>query len=203
MMVAVLQLGMARMHADRVANDGPDDAVLVTRMAAGDGTALTAVYERHGAALLGYLLRLAGDRGDAEEILQDTLLGAWRSAARFEGRSSVRTWLFGIGRRQAYNRLRGRRVKWVDLSEATDVPSADPGPEAAALVRAEQAEIAAAMSRLRPLHTEVLGLAFINELSYAEIAAVLEVPVGTVKSRLSHAKAALAGLLAASREDRR
>ena len=98
--------------ADPTARKGSADAALIARVAAGESAALAAVYERHGAALFGYLVRLAGDRGVAEEITQDTLLAAWRSAARFEGRSSVRTWLFGIGRRQAHNRLRGRRVEW-------------------------------------------------------------------------------------------
>lgn len=162
-----------------------------------------ALYDRHGLALFGYLLRLAGDRGIAEEILQDSLLAAWRSAAGFEGRSSVRTWLFGVDRRQAHNRLRGKRLVWVELAEAGEVVSVEPGPEAVALAHAEQVEIAAAVARLRPLHAEVLGLAFVDGLSYAEIAAVLGVPVGTVKSRASHAKAALAAVLNEMSEGRR
>src|SRR5699024_6421996 len=111
-----------------------------------DGAALATLYERHGQGLFGYLLRLAGDRGTAEEILQDTLLAAWRSAGEFAGRSAVRTWLFGIGRRQAHNRLRGKRLEWVNLAEAPEVAATAPGPEAATLAGAEQAEIAAAMS---------------------------------------------------------
>ncbi len=79
----------------------PDDAALLAAMARGEGAALAGLYSRHGQALYGYLLRLAGDRGTAEEILQDTLLAACRSAGGFEGRSPVRTWVFGVGRRQA------------------------------------------------------------------------------------------------------
>src|SRR5699024_5268355 len=127
---------------------GADDAGLIADMARGDGAALATLYDRHGQGLFGYLLRLAGDRGTAEEILQDTLLAAWRSAGEFAGRSAVRTWLFGIGRRQAHNRLRGKRLEWVNLAEAPEVAATAPGPEAATLAGAEQAEIAAAMERI-------------------------------------------------------
>ena len=90
----------------------------------------------------------------------------------------------------------------MELAEAGEVVAGDPGPEDVVLARAEQEQIAAAMARLRPLHAEVLGLAFVDGLAYAEIGAVLDVPVGTVKSRLSHAKTALAALLGEMREDR-
>ncbi len=180
----------------------PEDSALVARMARGHGEALGVLYSRHGQALYGYLLRLAGDRGVAEEVLQDTLLAAWRSAGGFEGRSEVRTWLFGIARRQAHNRLRGKRLEWVGLTEVPEVASVDPGPEAAVLAGADREQIAAAVRRIPGLHAEVLGLAFVEGLRYAEIATVLDVPVGTVKSRLSHAKAALAGELEKSQEER-
>jgi RNA polymerase sigma-70 factor (ECF subfamily) len=204
--IGLAEVGLTWMGADlgvtgQAAWDG--DEALLTRMAAGDGAALTALYERHGSALFGYLLRLADDYGLAEEILQDTLWAAWQSAGRFEGRSSVRTWLFGIGRRQAHNRFRGRKIEWADLGEAAAVAAVEPGPEETVLARSQQAEMAAAMEQLGSLHTEVLGLAFIDDLSYAEIARVLGVPVGTVKSRLFNAKRALAAVLDEAREDRR
>jgi RNA polymerase sigma-70 factor (ECF subfamily) len=164
-------------------------------MADRDSTALATLYSRHGQALFSYLLRLAGDRGVAEEILQDTLLAAWRSAGGFEGRSAVRTWLFGIGRRQTHNRLRGKRLEWADLTEAADMSSGDPGPEAAALAGADREAIVAAMGRISSVHAEVLGLAFVDGMAYVEIAKILAIPVGTVKSRLSHARRALAAEL--------
>lgn len=168
---------------------------LVARMAGGDASALVTLYEHHGAALLGYVLRLAGERGVAEEIVQDTLWGAWRAASRFEGRSRVRTWLFGIARRQARDRLRGRRWDLVELGEAVQVPEPGAGPEDVVLARADQQWVAAAVARVRPGHAEVLGLVFVDGLSYAEVAEVLGVPVGTVRSRLHHAKRAVATVL--------
>src|SRR5262245_11606512 len=84
------------------------DEVLLGRVAGGDPAALAALYSRYRVRLFGFLERYARDRMLAEEILQDTLLAVWRSAHLYAGRSSVRTWLFGIARRQAHNRLRVR-----------------------------------------------------------------------------------------------
>jgi RNA polymerase sigma factor (sigma-70 family) len=85
---------------------GEADEVLLRRVGRGDADALAALYRRHADGLFWFLLRMAGDRGVAEEILQDTLLAVWRGAGGFAGRSAVRTWLYGIARRQAHNRLR-------------------------------------------------------------------------------------------------
>jgi Sigma-70 region 2 len=91
------------------------DEVLLVRVADGDAAALAALYRRHGAGLFGFLQRYVRDPMVAEEILQDTLLAVWRSAHLYAGRSGVRTWLFGIARRQAHNRLRVRRPQQVPL----------------------------------------------------------------------------------------
>jgi RNA polymerase sigma-70 factor (ECF subfamily) len=104
----------------------PDTAILA-RVSEGDAGALTELYERYGESLFAFLYRLAGDKGTAEEILQDTLLAVWRSARSFQGRSKVSTWLFGVARRQAHNRLRG--LPPPAAAEARDRADARPGPE--------------------------------------------------------------------------
>jgi len=83
-----------------------DDLALLKRMAHHDESALDILYARHAPALLGYLLNLVGERFEAEEILQDTFVAAWKSACRFQGRSQVRTWLFSIAHRQTRDRHR-------------------------------------------------------------------------------------------------
>jgi RNA polymerase sigma factor (sigma-70 family) len=172
-----------------------DDALLV-RVADGDAAALAALYRRHGGRLFAFLQRYAGDRMVAEEILQDTLLAVWRSAPRYEGRSGVRTWLFGIARRQAHNRLRVREPRTLPLDGLAGWADPAPGPAEWAVANAQGAAIAAAFDALAPRHREVLALAFAARVPHAEIAEVLGVPVGTVKSRLHHARAALARSLA-------
>src|SRR5437762_8785247 len=102
------------------------DTDVVRRIAAGDRNALTELYTRYQRPVFRYICQLTPDPGLAEEILQDTLVAAWRSAAQFQARSSVQTWLIGIARRQAHNTLRKRGLPLADVEEATDL--ADPGP---------------------------------------------------------------------------
>ncbi len=178
-----------------VAQPADDDAHTLRRVAKGDRQALTDLYVRFRLPLFRYLLQLTPDHGLAEELLQDTLVAIWKSARTFEGRSSARTWIFGIARRQAHNTLRQRGVSLADAAELETMPASDPDPEDAALAGAERAELAAAMRELVPIHREVLVLTFMQELSYQETAEVLGVPVGTVKSRLNHAKRALRAVI--------
>ena len=171
------------------------DEALLEQVAAGDAAALAALYRRFGSRLLGYLQRYAGDRTMAEEILQDTLLAVWRSAHLYAGRSSVRTWLFGVARRQAYNRLRVHRPEHMPLDGLAGWVDPAPGPAEWAIAHAQAAAIADAFEALTPPHREVLALAFAAQMPHREIAEILGVPVGTVKSRLHHARAALARAL--------
>ena len=168
------------------------DTDLVTRVAAGDRAALTALYERHGQAVLAQVVLAVGDRTLAEEVLQDTMLALWRGAASFRGDSQVRSWLIAIARRQARDRLRRRRVPTVTDDILSAWPAAGPGPEDLTLERAEAAVVAQAVGALGARHREVLGLVYGASLTLAETAQVLGVPVGTVKSRLAAARAALA-----------
>lgn len=171
------------------------DTRTIARIAAGDRQALTQLYLRHQQSLFSYLLQLTPDYGLAEDLLQDTLVAVWRSAHSFEGRSSVRTWLIGIARRQAHNALRQRGLPLAGLSELDNTPAIDLEPEDAVLASAARDELNTAVRQLPLLHREVLGLIFVQQLSYQETAQVLGVPIGTVKSRLNHAKRSLRALL--------
>jgi RNA polymerase sigma-70 factor (ECF subfamily) len=174
-----------------------EDRQLVARMAAGDQQALTDLYARYAGPLFNYLRLLSGDASVAEELLQDTLLAAWRGAARYAGNASVHAWLLGIARRRAHDVMR-RRVGQGDAAWAAEAARAvEPDPEQLALAQVELDALAAAIRRLAPIHHEVLVLAFQHELSYRELSAVLDIPLGTVKSRLNHAKRALAAQLLA------
>src|SRR5262249_45174294 len=151
----------------------------------GDEGAMTEFYRQHGRVVLAQILLVVGERALAEEILQDTMLAIWRGAGSFRGESSVRSWVIAIARRQIRDRLRGRRLWVVDDAFLADQPSSGPGPELVALDRAELAEVTDAIRELAPLHREVLGLVFGSGLALPEVAGVLEIPVGTVKSLLA------------------
>lgn len=173
---------------------------LIARIASGDREALTTLYHRERQPLFAYLLHLTADVGVAEEVLQDTFVAVWKSAGSFAGRSSERTWLIGIARRQAHNTMRRRSVPGASIADAAHLPGMLPEPEERVITAATRAEVIAAMTDLSPDRREVILLAFAHDLSYQEMADVLGIPVGTVKSRLNGAKRALKDLLVAQRE---
>jgi RNA polymerase sigma-70 factor, ECF subfamily len=187
------------MHAQPAA---VDEKQITQRIVAGDREALGELYARYQRVLFGYLLQLTPDYGLAEEILQDTLVAVWKSAHRFEGRSSLQTWLIGVARRQAHNTLRQRKLPIVDETEMEGLVASEPEPEAFTLASMARDELAGAFRQLAPLHREVLVLIFVHELSYQETATILEVPVGTVKSRICNARRALRAVLDAREEAR-
>ncbi|HMK96098.1 MAG TPA: sigma-70 family RNA polymerase sigma factor [Acidimicrobiales bacterium] len=175
------------------ASHGPvfDGAGLLRRIGQGEEDAMASFYREHGRVVFAQVLLVVGERVLAEEIEQDTMLAVWRGAGSFRGESSVRSWVIAIARRQTRDRLRGRRLRVVNDASLADQPGPGPGPEVMALDRAELAEVRGAIQELAPAHREVLGLAFGSGLSLPEVADVLAIPIGTVKSRLAAARAAL------------
>ncbi len=172
-----------------------DDRQLLKRIAGGDRQALTELYVRYQRLLFNYLLQLTPDYGLAEELFQDTLVAVWKSASSFGGRSSVQTWLIGVARRQAHNTLRQRKISLVNEAELEGLAAVGPEPEDFTLASTARDELVEAFKQLGPVHREVLVLILVQELSYEETAAALNVPVGTVKSRFSNAKRLLRALL--------
>ena len=172
-----------------------DDAGLLRRIGQGAEDAMAAFYRKYGRVVFAQVLLVTGERVLAEEIVQDTMLAVWRGAASFRGESSVRSWVIAIARRQTRDRLRGRALRVVDDAFLADQPSSNPGPEVMALDRAKLAEVKGAIQGLASAHRELLGLVFGSGLSLPEAAGALEIPVGTVKSRLSAARTALNRIL--------
>jgi RNA polymerase sigma-70 factor (ECF subfamily) len=179
-----------------------DDVQLLRRIGQGDESAMATFYREHGRVVLAQVLLVSGERVLAEEILQDTMLAVWRGAGSFRGESSARSWVIAIARRQTRDRLRGRRLRLVDDAFLADQPGSGPGPEVMALDRAELAEVRGAIRELSPPHREVLGLVFGSGLSLPEVASVLEIPLGTVKSRLTATRAALSRILSEKGQNR-
>lgn len=168
--------------------DEADDRRLLGRVARGDETALRGLYDRFAERILRYAYTLLHNRHLAEEVVQETMVAAWNGAGRFAGRSKVSTWLFGIARHRAMDLLRreirGERVPDVALT----LPDPAPGVE-------RRERVLSALSGLPEDQREVVFLTFYEGLSYKEIAEALEIPEGTVKSRMYHAKRKLAEAL--------
>lgn len=164
------------------------DRALVRRMADGDHEAHRELYEQYAPAVLSYLAGRLGDRGAAEDALQESMLEAWHSAGRFRGDSRVLTWLMAIAHYQATNRLRRHRRE-----DSTDPALLERrnGTAHSAAVLDLRIDMQAAIAGLPPAQQAALELVFFHGLTVEETAAVLAVAPGTVKSRLFRAKAAL------------
>ncbi len=167
------------------------DIGLIRSMAAGDEAALRALYAAYGRRLFAYALRLTMDRVVAEEVLQDSLLAAWRGAGNFRGESRAITWLLGIVHHQALNATRRKQLPKIDLEQAMGLADDAARPEAQAELAERRRALQVALGDLSPEHRAVVELVFYQGLSLAEVAEVCGCPVGTVKSRLSYAKAYL------------
>jgi RNA polymerase sigma-70 factor (ECF subfamily) len=137
------------------------------------------LYQEHGASLLTYLRRRVGDRAPAEDLLQETFLQALRRPHRVAEAASPRAWLFTVAKRVAATALRRRRPM---ASLSRDVAAGTPSRVDPRLEATRQA-----IAALPDPQQEVLQLRLRHDLSYQEIAAVLEIPVGTVRSRIHSA----------------
>jgi RNA polymerase sigma-70 factor (ECF subfamily) len=163
---------------------------LARAAAAGDSTALDALLTAARPEALRLCARFLPNRQDAEEACQDTLLAVARGIRRFEGRSSFRTWLHRLAANRARSTYRGLRRRFA--AEAGDVPLPDrPDPRRTSVVAGTRLDLLDALDRLTPEHAEAVTLRDVLELSYLEIAALLDVPVGTVKSRIHEARRGL------------
>lgn len=161
--------------------DAELDAQLVAKMASGDRTALAQLYERHSGVLLGLAMRIVRSRLEAEDLLHDVFLEAWRSAKDFDPkRGRARTWLAIRMRSRALDLQKSARVSRNAGDAGLDllVDERDGTSPDHARVRAVLAELGADQRK-------VLELAYFEGLSCTEIAARVSVPVGTVKSRIA------------------
>jgi RNA polymerase sigma-70 factor, ECF subfamily len=169
-----------------------EEAELLGRVAAGDhGDPFVVLYRRYSPPLYGLGLRLLGERGMAEELVQETFLRLWRSAPTFDpSRGSVRTFMFTIARRVAVDLLRRTASRPLPTGAAAAEPEDVLGGEAFdALVLG--LEVRDALQALSAKHREVLELMVDEDLGQPEIAARLGVPVGTVKTRAFYGLRAL------------
>jgi RNA polymerase sigma-70 factor, ECF subfamily len=163
------------------------DATLVRQLAtdpSGDG--IRTLYRRYGGELYGFAYNALGDRGLAEEVVQDAFTSVWRNADRFDpSLASFRTWLYGVARNRIVDlrRRQAARPRLAATGSEPEAPELDDSLEQAAM----RWQVSAALARLSPEHRAVIRLAHFESLSLREIAAATGLPLGTVKSRTYYA----------------
>lgn len=166
---------------DAAIDEAAIDAELVAAMARGDRGALASLYDRHAKALLGLAMRIVRDRREAEDLLHDVFLEAWRSAKDFDPkRGRARTWLAIRMRSRALDLQKSARVSRNAGDAGLDVLVDD--RERAS---PDHARVRAALAELGADQRRVLELAYFEGLSATEIAERISIPVGTVKSRIA------------------
>jgi RNA polymerase sigma-70 factor (ECF subfamily) len=158
------------------------------RSAAGDQVGLASLYDESSQLVYSVILRVLGDVADAEEVTMDVYTQVWKSAATYDGsRGSVTGWLITLARNRAIDRLRSRNSrlqKETPLPELCDVPSAAMSPERETEQTQRRRRVAAALRTLTPEQREVVQLAFFSGFTHTELAARLQQPLGTVKTRI-------------------
>lgn len=164
---------------------GDPDAELVERLARGDRTALSELYDKYSTFLMSLAMRVVRNKGEAEDLLHDVFLEAWKTAVDYDPtRGRVRTWLAIRMRSRALDRQKSARVSRQSgddsvLDRMVADGSADSGPD--------QAKVRAAVDELSVDQKQVIELAYFEGLSCSEIATHTSIPIGTVKSRMAAA----------------
>jgi RNA polymerase sigma-70 factor (ECF subfamily) len=157
------------------------DEELMAAVARGDERALGALIDRHAARLHGFLVRVAGDRDDADDLLQETWIRVARGARTFDVARRVRPWLYGIAANLARDLHRRRAVRARAAREERSAAATAPAP---AFRPVDGMDLRARLARLPDRLREALVLRFYEGLDEAEMAEALGIPKGTVKSRV-------------------
>jgi len=161
------------------------DETLIRRVANGDRRAFTELYERHAERIFRFAMSIVRRAHLAEEVLQETMIVVWKRAKTFKGNAKVSTWILGIARNLAFNLL--RKEKRGDRLPEEKPSITDPAKSVETTVHVERA-----LETLPDHHREVMHLVFYEAMNLRETAEILGIPEGTVKSRMHHARKALA-----------
>ncbi|SFT46626.1 RNA polymerase sigma-70 factor, ECF subfamily [Actinopolyspora lacussalsi subsp. righensis] len=173
----------------------PSDERLMRAVARGDAEALAELYDRHAPWLFLRLKRRCSDQGVVEEVAQDTFLGVWRYAKRYE-RGNIGGWIWTIAARRLIDAQRARGARPEQASEVIDTARTTPSAEQHALSGVEHGELGAALYGLSPELRDVVRATIIDGMSMADAATVLGIPEGTVKTRVRRARVLLREALA-------
>ena len=178
------------------------DQELINRVATGDQAAIRTLFARYHVRIFRFILRFVKAEAVAEELANEVFLDVWRNAAKYEGRSSASTWLLAIARNRALSYLRKRREESMDDKTADQMVDGADSPEISAQKSNKGEIMRACMSRLSPEHGEVIDLVYYHEKTINEVSEIVGIPVGTVKTRMFHARQKLSVLLKEAGVDR-
>ena len=175
--------------------ESSSDKTLTRRIAAGDQSAMRALFARYRVKVYRWLLCLVVDEALAEDLLSEVFLDVWRHAASFEARSSLSTWLLAIARYKALSARRRRTDAELDEATVSTVPDTGDDPEVTLQKKNRAEALRRSLPRLSPQHREVIDLAYYHGKSVKEIAEIVSISEATVKTRMFYARRKLAELV--------
>ena len=179
-------------------SDSISDAACVRKIQRGDTDAFEILLRRHEKAIFNLVYRMLGDYDDAAETAQETFLSAYRAIGQFRGEANFSTWLYRIALNHANTRRKSRNAREHRLVpiDTTEVNDPQLGPAETLEKKEIRERVQQALNELEPEDAAVILLRDMQDSPYEEVARVLDVPVGTVKSRLHRARRALKSRLA-------
>lgn len=163
------------------------DGELLARLAAGDRAALAELYDRFGALVYGVAVRVVRNPSIAQEVTQEVFLWVWSNAGTFDrSRGSERAWLTTMAHRRAVDVVRSEQASRSRHTRVEQATVQRPFDEVAEAVqtRSEEREVRAALDTLTPIQRQAVELAYYQGLTYRQVAQALDLPVGTVKTRI-------------------
>jgi RNA polymerase sigma-70 factor (ECF subfamily) len=180
------------------------DEQLLAEIAGGSRLAMRNLYLRHERRVFRFVMRMVGDRCLAEEVLSEVFFDVWKKADRFQGRSSVSTWLLGIARHKALTAAASKSRPFESLDDAAAMGVVDPSADAEAAMLDDErgAILRRCLDALSPEHREIIDLVYYQEKTIRQIADLLAIPENTVKTRMFYARKRLAALVEAASDAR-
>ncbi len=172
-------------------DDTRTDAELVAAVASGDRGALGVLYQRLAPMLVLRLTRRCSDPSLVDEVVQDTFVAIWQGAGRYDGRGEVAAWAWGIDVRRLIDGLRRRPAATASLADVGEGRDVMTSAEDAVLLGVEHGYLGGALNRLSPELPAVVQATILDGLTTREAGQLLGIPAGTVKTRMTRARAAL------------
>lgn len=183
-------------------NSTVSDQALLERVAAGDQAAIRVLFARHHLRIYRFIVRMTNNEATAEELANEVFMEVWRNAGRFEGRSGVSTWMLSIARNKTISMLRKRSESQLDEDYATAIADDADTPDVATAKRDKGDRMRECLDQLSDQHREIIDLVYYHDKSISEVAEIVGIPEGTVKTRTFHARKKLGELLQAAGIDR-
>lgn len=178
-----------------------EDKGLQQRLASGDESVMKDIYNKYSGPLFHFARNYLADPNDASDIVHETMIVVWQKAASFEGRSSLKSWMFSIARNKSIDRNRkGGRMHYTD--EVPDVEDLGALSDIELELSEDADLVRRCVEELAPAYRRIIHLIFFQGMAYQEVSDIENLPLGTVKTRVLHAKKKLAHLLAQKGRDR-